>query len=363
MELFNKAFYLSFAVVVLVIYLGSFSYKEIQLQNKHYHYWPTALLLMVASNLGFFFAGIEPAFFLAVGNASLVFSGIAIVLFIRSWDASNSNISRKSFWIAYCIFLLAYEFLRVYASFNARVYLMTGLLGVISLIGLVETFLLPKRARSAQVTVLKGTFFAHLLLVAVRAFNLTYVISSGSLVSTIYQESAITGMLRALGVASNLLIYLAISNILLEKVWRKEEKKSATAEKKMLASLNSLAMARDNETGAHIVRTKAYVRRLALRLREQGSYADQLSNRAIEQMADAAPLHDIGKVGIPDQILYKQGPLTKEEWGVMKTHAFIGESVLTSTKAQLSGSDDDDDDDDDDVIDLAIQIAGGHHEQ
>ena len=363
MELFNKAFYLSFAVVVLVIYLGSFSYKEIQLQNKHYHYWPTALLLMVASNLGFFFAGIEPAFFLAVGNASLVFSGIAIVLFIRSWDASNSNISRKSFWIAYFIFLLAYEFLRVYASFNARVYLMTGLLGVISLIGLVETFLLPKRARSAQVTVLKGTFFAHLLLVAVRAFNLTYVISSGSLVSTIYQESAITGMLRALGVASNLLIYLAISNILLEKVWRKEEKKSATTEKKMLASLNSLAMARDNETGAHIVRTKAYVRRLALRLREQGSYADQLSSRAIEQMADAAPLHDIGKVGIPDQILYKQGPLTKEEWGVMKTHAFIGESVLTSTKAQLSGSDDDDDDDDDDVIDLAIQIAGGHHEQ
>ena len=203
MELFNKAFYLSFAVVVLVIYLGSFSYKEIQLQNKHYHYWPTALLLMVASNLGFFFAGIEPAFFLAVGNASLVFSGFAIVLFIRSWDASNSNISRKSFWIAYFIFLLAYEFLRVYASFNARVYLMTGLLGVISLIGLVETFLLPKRARSAQVTVLKGTFFAHILLVAVRAFNLTYVISSGSLVSTIYQENAITGMLRALAVASN----------------------------------------------------------------------------------------------------------------------------------------------------------------
>jgi hypothetical protein len=159
-------------------------------------------------------------------------------------------------------------------------------LGVISLIGLVETFLLPKRALTAQVTVLKGTFFAHLLLVAVRAFNLTYVISSGSLVSTIYQESAITGMLRALGVASNLLIYLAISNILLEKIWRKEEKKSATTEKIMLASLNSLAMARDNETGAHIVRTKAYVRRLALRLREQGSYADQLSSRAIEQMAD-----------------------------------------------------------------------------
>jgi len=213
MELFNKAFYLSFAVVVLVIYLGSFSYKEIQLQNKHYHYWPTALLLMVASNLGFFFAGIEPAFFLAVGNASLVFSGLAIVLFIRSWDASNSNISLKSFWIAYFIFLLAYEFLRVYTSFNARVYLMTGLLGVISLIGLVETFLLPKRALTAQVTVLKGTFFAHLLLVSLRAFNLTYVISSGSLVSTIYQENAITPFSRCAGIQSHLCYFQWLASV------------------------------------------------------------------------------------------------------------------------------------------------------
>jgi|GEM_PF-1191205 len=360
MDLFNKAFYLSFALIVLVIYLGSFSHKEIQLQNKNYHYWPIALLLMVAANLGFFFAGIEPAFFLSVGNTSLAFSALAIVLFIRSWDSSNSSISKNTFWVAYLLSLLAYEFLRVYASFNARVYLMTGLLGVLSLVGLVETFLLPKREMSAQVMVLKGTFFAHLLLVTVRAFNLTYSISSGSLVTTIYQEGAITGMLRALGVASNLLIYLAIGNILLEKVWRKEEKKSASTERKMLASLNSLAMARDNETGAHIVRTKAYVRRLAWRLRDQGSYVDQLSDRTIEQISDAAPLHDIGKVGIPDHILYKQGALTKDEWGVMKTHAFIGESVLTSTKVQLS---DGYDDDDDDVIDLAIQIAGGHHEQ
>jgi PAS domain S-box-containing protein len=62
-------------------------------------------------------------------------------------------------------------------------------------------------------------------------------------------------------------------------------------------------------------------------------------------------------VGIPDNILYKSGPLTKEEWGVMKTHTLIGESVLTSARSQLP------DRSSVDVIDVAIEIAGAHHEQ
>ena len=72
----------------------------------------------------------------------------------------------------------------------------------------------------------------------------------------------------------------------------------------MLTSLNALAMARDNETGAHIVRTQEYVRCLANRIKDQGNYVDELSDDAIERMHKAAPLHDLGKVGIPDGILY-----------------------------------------------------------
>ena len=358
MELFNQIFYASFGVIVLVIFLGTLNHRELKLQNRVYFYWPTALLLMFFANFGFLAAGIEPAFFLSLGNTSLVFSSFAIILFIRSWDSHNSYVNPRNFWIAYILFLIAYEFLKLYTSFHTRVYFMTSLLGISSLLGLVEVYLIPKKEHASQFWVLKLAFLLHLLLVIVRAVNLTYTLVDGVLVQTIYQEGAVTSMLRALGIVSNLLIYLAISNILLEKVWQKEIKKSANTEIKMLSTLNALALARDKETGSHILRTEAYVRRLAFRLREQGNYLEQLSDQAIKKIVSAAPLHDLGKVGIPDYILYKEGPLTKEEWGIMKTHALIGETVLTSTQSQLPNEDDGDD-----VIQVAIQIAGSHHEQ
>ena len=71
-------------------------------------------------------------------------------------------------------------------------------------------------------------------------------------------------------------------------------------------------------------------------------------------MRKAAPLHDIGKVGIPDGILKKEGGLTEEEWGIMKTHASLGQNVLSAAQmgdVQHAG-----------VLDVAIEIAGSHHE-
>jgi len=236
---------------------------------------------------------------------------------------------------------------------------MTSILGLTSLGALVEIYLIPKNERSKQFIILKIAFFTHLCIIVLRILGLTLGIAAASSVSTIYQEGPFTSMLRVLGVSSNLLIYLAIGNILLEKVWRKEEKKSADNELIMLSSLNALAQARDNETGAHIIRTQAYARRIAWRLRQQGHYVDQLSDRAIDRIHGAAPLHDIGKVGIPDYILYKDGPLSKEEWSIMKSHAVIGETVLESAKSQLPH----DGAHEDDVIDVAIKIAGEHHEQ
>ena len=345
------------AVVTIVIFLGAISHKEFRTQYQDHYYWPTALILMALSCFGFIMAGLQPFFFLSLGNTCLIFSSLAIFLFIKSWDPDSKRILYRNFWIAFAILLVAYEFLRIYASFNARVYFVASLLGVLSLLGLVELFLIPKGEQARQYLVLKIAFCIHLGIVAIRVFGITLGISGGTSVSTIHQEGALTGMLRALGVASNLLVYLAISNILLERAWRKEEKKSANNELRMLSSLNALAHARDNETGAHIIRTKAYVRRLAMRLRSLGVYAEELTEYSIEKICQAAPLHDIGKVGIPDSILYKRGSLTKEEWGVMKTHTLIGETVLSSTMSQFP------EEDVGDVVSVAIQIAGGHHEQ
>ena len=126
-------------------------------------------------------------------------------------------------------------------------------------------------------------------------------------------------------------------------------------ESKFLACLNALAMARDNETGNHILRTQHYVKKLALRLKEMGSYKIKLSDEMIKLLFKAAPLHDIGKVGIPDSILHKPGRLNDEEWQVMKTHATIGRAILASAELETQGGSG--------VITVAIQIAGDHHEK
>jgi response regulator RpfG family c-di-GMP phosphodiesterase len=131
--------------------------------------------------------------------------------------------------------------------------------------------------------------------------------------------------------------------------------KAEQTETQLLSSLNALAKARDDETGNHIIRTQNYVRLLALRLRNSGHYTESLSDQSIELMFKAAPLHDIGKVGIPDRILLKNGSFTDEEWAIMKTHALIGESVLSSANTTHEGGSE--------VIAKAIKIAGGHHEK
>jgi hypothetical protein len=130
--------------------------------------------------------------------------------------------------------------------------------------------------------------------------------------------------------------------------------KASSAKYSMFDALNQLSLARDNETGNHILRTQHYVRAIALALRDLSvPHASQLDDETIEAMFLAAPLHDVGKVGIPDSILLKPGKLTESEWTTMKTHALVGENVLLSA-ADQAGSDD---------LRIAGELAGGHHEK
>lgn len=131
-------------------------------------------------------------------------------------------------------------------------------------------------------------------------------------------------------------------------------KKVKLTEAQMLKSLNALAMARDNETGKHILRTQHYVKCIALQLRNMGHYSKDLDDSMIHTLFLAAPLHDVGKVGIPDNILHKPGALTQQERLIMKAHTGIGEAILSSADADFA---------DDDVLKVAVEIAGGHHEK
>ncbi len=121
-----------------------------------------------------------------------------------------------------------------------------------------------------------------------------------------------------------------------------------------ILSLASLAETRDNETGAHILRTQRYVRALAMQLRDHPRFRADLGDEAIELIYKSAPLHDVGKVGIPDAILLKPGKLTDEEWAVMQTHPQLGALALQGAEDELGSNS---------FLRHAREIALTHHEK
>src|SRR5574343_134572 len=120
-------------------------------------------------------------------------------------------------------------------------------------------------------------------------------------------------------------------------------------------ALARLAETRDPETGKHLHRTQEYVRTLAERLRHHPRFSHYLDQRTIEALVQSAPLHDIGKVGIPDYVLLKPGKLTPDEWEIMKTHAELGYKAIVQAEIDA----------DKPVGFLAIAklIARSHHEK
>lgn len=133
-------------------------------------------------------------------------------------------------------------------------------------------------------------------------------------------------------------------------------------------ALALLAEKRDNETGNHLARTQAYVATLAEHLASHPRFEGALREPMRTLIIKAAPLHDIGKVGIPDQILLKPGRLTPAEFEVMKTHAQIGADALNEAMAHVTGPHDGGpahpkDDAALQFLKVAGEIAQSHHEK
>jgi cyclic di-GMP phosphodiesterase len=122
-----------------------------------------------------------------------------------------------------------------------------------------------------------------------------------------------------------------------------------------IMAMASLAETRDNETGNHLKRTQNYIRALAIELRGHPCFRDYLTEDNIESLYKLAPLHDIGKVGIPDAILLKKGRLTVEEFEIMKTHPLLGGNAIAMAESGLPTPNR--------FLHIAREIATGHHEK
>lgn len=122
-----------------------------------------------------------------------------------------------------------------------------------------------------------------------------------------------------------------------------------------ILAMASLAETRDNDTGNHIRRTQHYVRLLAEHLRGHARFSDYLTEHTIRMLFKSAPLHDIGKVGIPDRILLKPGRFEPQEFEIMKTHCQLGRDAIQHAEDRLGLEVD--------FLQCAKEIAYSHQEK
>jgi len=149
--------------------------------------------------------------------------------------------------------------------------------------------------------------------------------------------------------------FLRDQNEFLEQEVQRRTRELAAIQDVTIIAMASLAETRDNETGNHIRRTQHYVSALAEHLHQHPRFATDLDEETRQLLLKSAPLHDIGKVGIPDHILLKPGKLTAEEFELMKTHTTLGLDALEKAEERLGMNVP--------FLRLAKQIAYGHHEK
>jgi PAS domain S-box-containing protein len=137
-------------------------------------------------------------------------------------------------------------------------------------------------------------------------------------------------------------------------VRRRLEQESRAAQYEVILSLAKLAEYRDPETFAHLERMRRYSRILTRHLANNPKFSDVIDDDYVEAVYASSPLHDVGKVGIPDSVLLKPGKLTREEWQVMQLHTRIGGEILGVAGSSLSQKT---------WLTMANTIALQHHEK
>ena len=132
--------------------------------------------------------------------------------------------------------------------------------------------------------------------------------------------------------------YLRDNNDFLEQEVARRTQELSDAQDVIILAMTSLAETRDSDTGNHIRRTQHYVKALAQALTEHPRFKNRLSPQVIDVLFKSAPLHDIGKLGIPDRILLKPSGLSREEFDIMKTHTTLGFEAIEQAERALGTS-------------------------
>lgn len=178
-----------------------------------------------------------------------------------------------------------------------------------------------------------------------RMITMAFIITAGIIlaIQIIFPEVLLSSILPTILLLGIYIEFENPSNIKL--IMHKDE---------MTAGFATLVESRDNNTGGHIKRTKAYVNLMLDKMRFDKAYKEILNRDYITNVSNAAPLHDIGKVATPDNILQKPGKLTDEEYAIIKKHAAEGGDIILNTFSEL---------DTNEFRQIAYEVARHHHEK
>lgn len=352
MEFANQILYL--AALIMLFGMAFSAYKGIGSSVRSeasVFFWFFALVIQIITFVSFYLYPYVGDWALVLGNTSQLAVDLLLAFLFRSFRAPVSHVYVLTMGWGLLIYAAAIAGLQ----YEARMLLVCTMTITVSLWQIYELLKGIRRQRSVFLLFLMTVIAAQTFLCALRVI-LVHADSGSAMHALIhkteYDDDVVEIQIRMLLVFLYVLIFMGIGNLYFEKIWRLSEQMVHVREDQMLETLQSLALSRDNETGQHLVRTQAYVRLLCHTLREMGFYTDVLTDANIEQIVKVTPLHDIGKVGIPDEILLKHGPHTDAEREIMKSHAALGEKILSLAN---HGSDDA-------LIQTAAALAGGHHE-
>lgn len=140
----------------------------------------------------------------------------------------------------------------------------------------------------------------------------------------------------------------------LKNIVEEQVKEISEGQLAIISAMTRLAEARDDDTGKHIERTQTFCKLLAQELQKKEEFKSIIDDDFIYNIYHASPLHDIGKISIPDSILLKPDKLTAEEFEIMKTHAEVGRDYLSEAYNKSPKNS---------FLKMGVEIAGGHHEK
>lgn len=138
------------------------------------------------------------------------------------------------------------------------------------------------------------------------------------------------------------------------KALQEHNEKTIAIQNNTIIGMANLIENRDGDTGGHVKRTSGYVSLIAQAARAEGYCTEILTDEYIDLLIKAAPLHDIGKIAVPDSILKKPGRLTPEEFACIKDHAAEGGRIVREVLENIEEKE---------YVDIAVQVASGHHEK